>query len=116
MWLLFEYTVIMTPWRTITVSVMRKFAQIRKDMKDDISMFVFLSTDLILLHGVFVLSRATHMFRQCSDKKQFRFYMVYAWGLSLLLTLVVVVLGYTRPFPDNLLPGVDINTCFLRSM
>lgn len=42
--------------------------------------------------------------------------MVYGWGLSAILTLILPVLDYTEPFPSDLLPEVDFNTCFLRSM
>lgn len=65
---------------------------------------------------VYVPCRATLKLRQFSDKNQFRFYMVYGWGLSAILTLVMPLLNYTHPFPNYFLPVLDINTCFLQSM
>lgn len=87
---------------------------------------VFLTHESSQFHGsihshvnqndtVFFFSRTTK-FGQYTDKRRFRFYMVYGWGLSLLLTLAILVLGYTKPFTNYPLPAVDINTCFLQSM
>lgn len=61
-------------------------------------------------------SRATLKLCQSSEKNQFRFYMVYGWGLSAILTLTLPLLDYIEPFPSYLLPELDINTCFLRSL
>lgn len=69
-----------------------------------------------LSNGLYLFFSATLKLRQYSEKHQFRFYMVYGWGLSAILTLILPVLDYTEPFPSYLLPEVDINTCFLRSM
>lgn len=58
----------------------------------------------------------TNGFQMYSEKTRFFFYMVYAWGLSLLLTFIVFILDSTQSLSQNLRPGIGIQTCFLKSM
>lgn len=64
----------------------------------------------------FYICRTMHMFRRISDKKKCRFYMLYAWGLSSLLTIGIYMLDLMRPFSSDALPGVGVKTCFLQSI
>lgn len=52
--------------------------------------------------------------RTTFDKKRFFFYMLYAWGISSLLTFIIFILDYTKPLPDRFLPGLGTWTCFLK--
>lgn len=60
--------------------------------------------------------RTTSGFLTFSESKRFILYMIYAWGLSSLLTIMVVVLDSTPSLPENLQPGIGSGSCFLKSM
>lgn len=60
--------------------------------------------------------RTTNIFRQFIDRRRYHLYMVHAWGLALSLTTVVIIFDYIKPFRNDLLPGVGMDTCFLQSM
>ncbi|XP_055295354.1 G-protein coupled receptor Mth2-like [Sitodiplosis mosellana] len=49
-----------------------------------------------------------------SERKRFVAYMIYAWGSPFLLTIIAVVLDFTEPLPDYLLPGIGTKSNFLK--
>ena len=54
-------------------------------------------------------------FKIDSERKRFISYMIYAWGLPFILTLITVILDSTELLPDRLLPGIGTTTYFLKS-
>ncbi|XP_055318309.1 G-protein coupled receptor Mth2-like isoform X2 [Sitodiplosis mosellana] len=58
--------------------------------------------------------RTTSGFLTFSESKRFVLYMIYAWGLASLLTIVVFILDSTPSLSENLRPGMGVGTCFLK--
>lgn len=54
-------------------------------------------------------------FKMDAERKRFISYMIYAWGLPFILTLITVILDSTEPLPDWALPGIGTTTYFLKS-
>lgn len=60
-------------------------------------------------------SSTTNTYDQCCERENFRIHMVFVWGCSSFLTVLLVILDFFKLFRDELLPGVGVQTCFLQS-
>ncbi|XP_055309688.1 G-protein coupled receptor Mth2-like [Sitodiplosis mosellana] len=58
--------------------------------------------------------RSIKNFRAFSERKQSILYNVYAWTLSLLITIMANVLDSIESLPDYLRPGTGVDTLFLK--
>lgn len=85
LWLSFRYEVAALEWITVKITVL-------------ISFFSFRSSKLW----------------KFSNKTQFSFFALYAWGLPLLLTIFGHILDSMSSLPDHLRPGIGTETCFLK--
>lgn len=70
---------------------------------------------LFLFFFLFI-HRTTSGFLMFSESKRFCLYMIYAWGLSSMLTIIVFVLDSTPSLSESLRPGIGVSSCFLKSM
>lgn len=62
-----------------------------------------------------LISSTTNTFDPFNERRKFRFYVVYVLGLSSFLTMNIFILDHFEPFQNILLPGIGVETCFLRS-
>lgn len=60
--------------------------------------------------------RTMHHRKMLSENKRFFLYSLYAWGLSLFLTIIAYVVDNSESLPEHLQPGIGVTTCFMRSM
>ncbi|XP_031622142.1 G-protein coupled receptor Mth2-like [Contarinia nasturtii] len=58
--------------------------------------------------------RTTSGFLVFSEKMRFTLYMIYAWGLSSLLTFTVFILDSMPSISESIRPGIGVGTCFLK--
>lgn len=59
------------------------------------------------------ISRFTTSFKTLSEKKQLLWYQVYAYGLPLILTIIIFVIDNIKSLPEHFQPNIGVVSCFI---
>jgi G protein-coupled receptor Mth (Methuselah protein) len=62
---------------------------------------------------IFVTFRSGMRGRGGKDQKRFIFYCLYAFGVPIILTLIIIIIDKTQFIPESFRPNMGVNRCWI---